>query len=97
MAAVKIRWTRLAVEDLDHAYDYIAAANPTAARSVIARIKSALKALKAHPLIGRTGRVGGTRELVIPGTPFIVAYRVAKARLEILGIIHGARRWPEGF
>jgi toxin ParE1/3/4 len=97
VAAVKIRWTRLAVEDLDSAYDYIAATNPSAARSVIGRIESALNALKAHPLIGRKGRVEGTRELVIPDTPFIVASCVAKARIEILGIIHGARRWPEGF
>lgn len=97
MAAVKIRWTRLAVEDLDHAYDYIAAANPAAARSVIARIESALQALQTHPLIGRTGRVEGTRQLVVPDTPFVVAYRIAKARIEILGIIHGARRWPESF
>jgi plasmid stabilization system protein ParE len=34
---------------------------------------------------------------VIPATPFIVAYRVAKGRIEILGIVHGARRWPERF
>lgn len=97
MAAVKIRWTRLAVEDLDHAYDYIAVTNPTAARSVIARIESALKSLKAHPLIGRAGRVEGTREMVIPDTPFVVAYRITKGRVEILGVIHGARRWPEEF
>jgi addiction module RelE/StbE family toxin len=97
VAPVKVRWTELAVEDLNSAYDHIAATNPTAACAVIARIESALNALKAHPLIGRKGRVEGTRELVIPDTPFIVAYHIAKARIEILGIIHGARRWPEGF
>ena len=95
MAAVKIRWTKLAVRDLNHAYDYIAANNPEAARATIVKISSALEALKAHPLIGRKGRVQGTRELIIPATPFIVAYRMVKARVEILGIIHGARRWPE--
>ncbi|MBZ5515114.1 MAG: type II toxin-antitoxin system RelE/ParE family toxin [Acidobacteriia bacterium] len=94
---MKIRWTRLAVEDLDSAYDYLAETNPTAARTVIARISSALKALKAHPMIGREGRVEGTRELVIPATPFIVAYRIARARIEILAVIHGARRWPDDF
>ena len=94
---MKVRWTRLAVQDLHSAYDYVAAKNPAAAHSVIARIESALQALKAHPLIGREGRVDGTRELVIPATPFIVAYRIAKARIEILAVIHGARRWPEKF
>ena len=92
---MKIRWTRLAVEDLDCAYEYIATTNPAAAHALIARIESALEVLEAHPLIGRKGRVEGTRELAIPATPFIVAYRIAKGRVEILGIIHGARCWPE--
>lgn len=92
---MKVRWTRLALQDLYRAYDYIAARNPASAHSVIARIESALEALKSHPLIGRRGRVEGTRELVVPTTPFVVAYRIAKGRIEILGIIHGARRWPE--
>lgn len=97
MAAVKVRWTRVAIEDLDHAYDFIAARSPAGARAVIERVESALKALKGHPEIGRPGRVEGTRELVIPGTPFIFAYRSFKKRLEILGFIHAARRWPERF
>jgi addiction module RelE/StbE family toxin len=97
VAAVKIRWTRLAVEDLNLAYEYIAAENPTAAHAVIARIESAVNVLRAHPEIGRSGRVEGTRELVISGTPFIVAYRVARKRIEILALIHGARRWPTSF
>jgi hypothetical protein len=30
--------------------------------------------------MGRSGRIGGTRELVVAGAPDIVAYRVAAAR-----------------
>jgi len=94
---VKIRWTRLAVEDLNLAYEYIAAENPSAAHAVMARIESAVDVLRAHPEIGRSGRVEGTRELIISGTPFIVAYRIARDRVEILAVIHGARRWPTNF
>ena len=94
---MKIRWTRLAVEDLNLAYEYIATENPSAARAVIARIESAVNVLRAHPEIGRSGRVEGTRELIISGTPFIVAYRIARNRVEILAVIHGARRWPTSF
>lgn len=97
MAAVKIRWTRLAVEDLNLAYEYIAAENPSAARAVIARIESAVNTLRAHPEIGRSGRVEGTRELIISGTPFIVAYRIGRNRVEIVAVIHGARRWRTSF
>ena len=97
MAAVKIRCTRLAVEDLNLAYEYIAAENPSAAHAVIARIESAVNVLRSHPEIGRSGRVEGTRGLIISGTPFIVAYRIARNRVEILAVIHGARRWPTSF
>jgi toxin ParE1/3/4 len=97
VAAVKIRWTRLALEDLERAREYIAAQSPSAANSVIARIESALRALAVHPEIGRRGRVQGTRELVVPDTPFIIAYLVSKNSVEILAVIHGARRWPESF
>jgi len=29
--------------------------------------------------------------------PFVVAYRVRKDHIEILAVLHGARRWPERF
>jgi toxin ParE1/3/4 len=43
------------------------------------------------------GRVTGTRELVVPQTPFIIPYRVHQERLEIIRVFHSARQWPEGF
>lgn len=94
---MKLAWTRLALEDLDHAYEYIAGQNPSAAKAVVERIESGLNALRTHPSLGRKGRVEGTRELVIPGTPFVIPYRIVKKRVEILAVIHGARRWPGEF
>ncbi|MBI5208585.1 MAG: type II toxin-antitoxin system RelE/ParE family toxin [Elusimicrobia bacterium] len=92
---MKPAWTRLALADLDNACGYIAEENPSAALRVVERIEKAVDALRLHPEIGRPGRVGGTRELVITGTPFIVAYRIKDERLEVLAVIHGARRWPD--
>jgi toxin ParE1/3/4 len=43
---------------------------------------------------GRAGRISGTRELVIPATPFVVAYRVGNGHVDVLAIMHGARLWP---
>jgi plasmid stabilization system protein ParE len=42
--------------------------------------------------MGRYGRMAGTRELEI--VPYVIAYRVRKEAINILSIIHGARRWP---
>lgn len=94
---MKLRWTGNAISDLEHARDYIDASNPSAGRRVIGRIGSALKALRAYPEIGRHGRVEGTRELVVPDTPFIIAYRFTLRSVEILAVLHGHRRWPESF
>ena len=93
---MRLVWTRLALDDLDHARDFIEAANPPAVLKVVERIESAVATLAAHPEMGRPGRFEGTRELIVVGTPFIVPYRVHGDRIEILGIIHGARRWPGG-
>jgi addiction module RelE/StbE family toxin len=49
------------------------------------------------PIIGRLGRVSGTRELVIPETKYIVAYRIVDEVIHILAILHGAQRWPRHF
>jgi plasmid stabilization system protein ParE len=34
MAKLTIRWTRQAIADVDHIYDFIAASNPAAARAI---------------------------------------------------------------
>ncbi len=50
--------------------------------------------LEPHPRAGRTGKVPGTRELVVSGTPYMLLYRIADGVVQILGVIHGARDWP---
>ena len=94
---MKLFWTRLAISDLNSAYDYIAQENPSAAIDVIDHIQKAANILSQHPELGRHGRVEGTRELIISGTPFIISYRIKDKRIEVLAVIHGARRWPDAF
>ena len=97
MAQVKVVWTLLALEDLNSAYEYLQEERPSSIRLMGQRIEKALQALSRHPFIGRSGRVLNTKELVIPGTPFILPYRLKKERIEILAFMHGARRWPDEF
>ena len=94
---MKLRWTNLAVADLQEVYDFIAADDPGAAAATIQRIERAIRMLLKQPGAGRRGRVRGTRELVVPGTPFIVVYRLHVGAIELLAVIHGARQWPEAF
>jgi toxin ParE1/3/4 len=92
---VTIRWTPTALRDLEPLHAYICHDNPVAAEEAIERIPAGIEALSQHPEMGRIGRVAATRELVIP--PMVVVYRLRRGALEILSIMHGARRWPDNF
>jgi toxin ParE1/3/4 len=92
-----IVWRRQADRDLEHAFDFILQYNPGAARDLCDWIERRVGQLRDHPYMGRPGRVAGTRELIVAGTPYIIAYRVMASRVEVLAIIHAARRWPPTF
>jgi toxin ParE1/3/4 len=95
---MKLVWAPQALQDLASLRAYIAEDNPAAAQRVASSIVRVVNdGLPRHPDIGRPGRVPGTRELVIPRTPFIVPYRVRANTIVILGAYHGARRWPDSF
>lgn len=89
-----VRWLRKAVANLDAEADYIAKDNTMAASRMIDRVTEAVSELGSFPSLGRPGRVPGTRELVICGTPYIIPYRVRRESVEIIRVFHGARRWP---
>lgn len=91
-------WSPDAIEDLVSLRAFIAEDDPAAAQRVVLHILDSVETLlPRNPRMGRAGRVPGTRELVIPRTPFIVPYRVRGNSLQILRVFHGARRWPESF
>ena len=91
---MRVEWHPLARTDLAELVTYIATGSPEAAYRIHDEIRRQIGMLAMHPAMGRIGRVPGTRELVIAGTPFIAAYRVTRDLVMILRLLHGARRWP---
>jgi toxin ParE1/3/4 len=89
-----IVWLKKALRTRFEQLDYIALDNVQAAIRLDEEIERRVDLLADHPLIGREGRVKGTRELVIGGSPFIAVYRVKGKRIEILRVLHGAQKWP---
>jgi addiction module RelE/StbE family toxin len=91
---LKVRWLKRALMSLDAEAEYIARDSPAAAQRLVRTIEQMVELLASHPALGRPGRVQGTRELVIPDTPYIIPYRVRQGRMEVLRVFHAARKGP---
>ncbi len=92
---MKLEWSIFALEDRESIFDYIEADSPRAAVSVDDRIETRVEGLAQFPEMGRPGRIEGTRELVISGTPYIAAYRIIGDTVRVLRVLHGAQQWPD--
>ncbi len=94
---MRVRWTTPALRDLENIQDSIAEHDPRAAFDLSERLWVQVNVqLAQYPESGRAGRVNGTRELVISGAPYIVAYRITDI-VAVLAIQHTAMRWPDAF
>lgn len=91
---LKVRWLKRALANLEAEAEYISRGSQAAAQRVVLAIEQAVQLLASHPALGRAGRVEGTRELVVTGTPYILPYRVREDRVEVLRVFHAARKWP---
>ena len=90
-------WTKPAANSLATIQDYIAKDNPPAAYNITQKIYHSVSQLTNHPELGRVGRVKDTHELIVPGLPFIVPYRIKDKEIQILAVYHTSRKWPESF
>ena len=90
---MKILWTPEAQQDRADVWDYIAAKNPQAAARLDELFSDATAQLAAHPMLGRTGKIPGTREL-IPYESYRLVYEISDETVWILTLVHTARLWP---
>ncbi len=91
---MQVKWSRKALSNLDDAVDYIAADNPAVATQTAQRIWDCAQRLADQPAMGRPGRVPGTRELAVPGLPYILLYAVRSGAVIILRVLHTSMQWP---
>jgi toxin ParE1/3/4 len=52
-----------------------------------------MQILRNAPDCGRPGLREGTRELVVPGTPYIVVYRNRGHAVQVLHVFHARQDW----
>jgi toxin ParE1/3/4 len=93
---MKLLWTEPALADLLALHEHISADNAAAVGAMLNRIILLAEThLLRMPGSGRLGRVPNTRELVVVGSPYFLPYRIVGEAIQVLRVIHGARRWPE--
>ena len=88
------RWTKLATRDLGSVLEYIAAYDAESAQRVAQAIRSASERLDQFPQMGRNGAEMGTRELAVPGLPYVLVYRQRGTVIQILRLLHSRQKWP---
>ena len=89
---MNLRYKARALRHIKAIHDYIALDDPAAATRVLRRIEDSVARLAILPYSGRPGVVAGTRVLVVPGLPYIVIYRVRRDEVDIIAVLHTARR-----
>nr|WP_210427831.1 MULTISPECIES: type II toxin-antitoxin system RelE/ParE family toxin [unclassified Dyella] len=73
--------------------DYISDDNPDAAQRLKDDIETRVAGLPAQPRLYRTGRVPGTREMVVHPN-YVVVYAELGKVIAILRVLHAAQQWP---
>jgi toxin ParE1/3/4 len=92
---VTIVWSPRAIAHLIELRAWIARDRPAEAARIAETLLAAVDLLAKAPGLGRPGRVAGTRELVVPGTPYVIPYRARGDRIEIVAVFHGRQKWPK--
>jgi len=89
---MEVEWLEEALLDLKELGQFIAADDPRAAYRVLSKIETTAHSFERNPQLGRPGRVQKTRELVVPGLPFILPYYISRKKIRILAVMHTSRK-----
>lgn len=90
---LELTWRRSARTQLAGVIDYIAARDVGASQRIKDLIDHYIDLARTVPGMGRPGRVGGTRELIVHPN-YIVIYRTTATKLTILRVLHSRQQYP---
>lgn len=91
---MRVVWLRLAVLDLHHVCADVKPHNPVVSETTGALIEVSVTSLARFPELSRIGAAPGTRELLIPGRPYLVVYRLQDESVQVLRVMHDTQKWP---
>ena len=88
----RVTGTQRAGADLDDIWLHVALDNPVAADRLIDRILARCQALAEHPSLGPARPEIAPDARMLSVGDYLVLYRVAGTDVEIVRVVHGARR-----
>ena len=91
---MKVIWALSAEQDRADIIEFISLGNPIASIMIDELFAEVAMRLEQHPLLGKPGRISGTREL-IPHANYRLIYEVQDDQVRILALVHTARLWPQ--
>lgn len=92
---MNVSFTPQARDDLFSIRDWIAEDDARVADQVIARIVQTAMMFGQFPMLGRVGRIAGTREFSVVGLPYLIVYRIeSETEIDVVTVVHTRRQWP---
>ncbi|NJN63114.1 MAG: type II toxin-antitoxin system RelE/ParE family toxin [Coleofasciculaceae cyanobacterium RL_1_1] len=91
---MRVRYLSFAIADLAEIRAYLGTNYPSLVTEARQKLRDSLNGLARFPNLGRSGRVFGTRELVIPKVgklTYVAVYRVVGDEVQILRVLVGRR------
>ncbi|MDF4275702.1 type II toxin-antitoxin system RelE/ParE family toxin [Vibrio parahaemolyticus] len=92
---MQIKWLKKALVNLEQSAEYLHEYNPRSSREFVQEVYDLTNLLKTNPAMGRTGRVFGTRELILNKYPYLIPYRIKDNCIEILRVFPTRMSQPE--
>jgi toxin ParE1/3/4 len=94
---MNVHWTEAALADLRAAEAYVARHSPQYARSLVERIFDRSEVLADQPYIGPMVPEYDDETLrELFEDPYRIIYRVLEQQIDIVAVVHAARRMPRG-
>lgn len=94
---MNVHWTESALADLRAVEAHISRHSPRYAQSMVERILSRSGLLEDHPHLGPVVPEYGDEALrELFEDPYRLVYRILEDRIDILAVVHAARRMPRG-
>jgi len=90
---VRVRYEAAAIADLRAVIDYGLEQGLPDPVAFVRELRQRIAVLATQPRSGRAGRIPGTREWPLPGTPYIVVY-VQRQTVDVLRVLHGRQQPP---